>query len=381
MAVADFPELALTTDGSAVIADKDNYVTGTLSIPASGANAAFSGTMSIKLHGNSTLMFDKKAYRIKLNDKASLLGMPKDKNWILLANYSDKTLLRNRAAFEVSQRLGMAWTPRDIPVEVTLNGAYVGEYDLVEQPRIGKDRINITTSDATTAPADGGYFIEMDQHFDEAVCWHTGKTIPYCLKDPDPGTADQDTYIQNYVQAAEDSLFSADPTNATTGYETYIDVDSLINWYIVEELFKNVDSADYSSNYLYKDKGGKLMYGPVWDFDLGAGNTDYFDATPHGFQTATGVWIAQMEAVDPTFKARIRARWNAVKATQIDTLPAWIDQQAALMDTAEKRNFAKWPILNTYVWPNSEVAGSYQGEIDFFRNWMTNRIAWMDANL
>jgi hypothetical protein len=88
-----------------------------------------------------------------------------------------------------------------------------------------------------------------------------------------------------------------------------------------------------------------------------------------------------MKAADPSFEARIRARWDAVKATQLDTLPAYIDAQAALLADAEKRNFNRWPILNTYVWPNSEVAGTYQGEVAFFRNWMTARIAWLDANL
>ena len=277
----------------------------------------------------------------------------------------------------------MAWTPRSVQVEVTLNGDYIGVYQLVEQVRVSSDRIDITETDDTTpaVAADGGYLVEINERMDDPVCWRTTRDVPLCIKDPDPSNAGQHAYIQTYIQNAEDALFSADPTQAATGYESYFDVDSLIDWYLVNELFKNVDSAGYGSIYIYKDAGGKLHYGPVWDFDLGAGNTDYFDASPQGFQTATAVWIARMKAADPSFEARIRARWNAVKATQLDTLPAYIDAQAALLADAEKRNFNRWPILNTYVWPNSEVAGTYQGEVAFFRNWMTARIAWLDANL
>lgn len=377
------PILAITTDGGAAIVDKDNYVGSTITLPAIGATAAYSGHAGVKLHGNSTLMHPKKPYRIKLDSKSGLAGMPSDKNWVLLANYSDKTLLRNRTAMEVSRRLGLPWTPKSIQVEVTLNGVYQGAYDLIEQVRVATNRINITETDNVTpaVASDGGYLFEMNERMDDPVCWRTTKGVAICLKTPDPSRVDQQTYIKGVIQAAEDSLWSADPTNATTGYESYFKVDTLIDWYLVNELFKNVDSNGYNSVYVYKDKNGKLIYGPAWDFDLGAGNTDYFDASPNGFQTATGVWIARMKAVDPTFRARIRARWNAIKATQIDTIPAYIDEQAALLATAQAANFVKWPILNTYVWPNSEVAGSYQGEVNFFRNWMIQRITWMDANL
>lgn len=384
MAVAALPTISITTDGAAPIVDKDNYVAGDMSITAPDGGSAFTGRLSIKGRGNSTwAMFPKKPYRIKLDSKAGLLGMPKDKNWVLLANYSDKSLLRNQVAFEISKRLGMAWTPRSVQVEVTLNGDYIGVYQLVEQVRVSSDRIDITETDDTTpaVAADGGYLVEINERMDDPVCWRTTRDVPLCIKDPDPSNAGQQAYIQTYIQNAEDALFSADPTQAATGYESYFDVDSLIDWYLVNELFKNVDSAGYGSIYIYKDAGGKLHYGPVWDFDLGAGNTDYFDASPQGFQTATAVWIARMKAADPSFEARIRARWDAVKATQLDTLPAYIDAQAALLADAEKRNFNRWPILNTYVWPNSEVAGTYQGEVAFFRNWMTARIAWLDANL
>ena len=375
--MAALPAVSITTDASAPIVDKETYIGAGLTIAATDDFPAFTGRASVKGRGNSTwVIHPKKPYRIKLNSTAGLLGMPSDKNWVLLANYSDKTLLRNRTSFEFSRRLGRAWTPRAVPVEVTLNGVYLGVYDLVEQVRVAGDRVDITETKDSTAPEAGGYLVEINERMDDPVCWRTLKGVAVCIKAPDPGTDVQNTYIKDYIQDAENSLFTAD----SMAYQAYFDVDALIDWYLVNELFKNPDSKDWGSIYIQKDAGGKLTYGPVWDFDLAAGNRDYFDATPQGFWTATAPWLEQMAHVDPAIKTRVRARWNAMKP-QIDTLPAYIDAQAWALSEAQARNFTKWPILNQYVWPNSEVAGSYQGEVDFFRNWMVSRIAWMDANL
>ncbi len=375
--------VTITTTGGAAITSKDDYVTGTVSIAATADTAAFTDTMSIKLHGNSTIGFPKLPYKIKLDDKSSVLGLPKQKNWILLANYADKSLLRNRVALHIAQNVSPNWTPHAIPVEVTLNGVYEGVYDLVEQPEVDKNRVNIPEIDDTYTgdPAQGGYLLEVNSRLDDGDCWSTDLGVPVCLEDPDPSTSDEQTYIKTYIQTAENVLYSNDPTNTATGYETYIDVDSLIDWYLVNELFKNVDSAFGNSVYFYKGPSTRLTFGPVWDFDTGAGNANYVDSTPEGFWTAQAIWIQRMEAVDPTFKTRVRARWDAIKASQIDTLPAYIDEQAAALQGAQARNFARWPILGTYVWPNAYVGNTYADEVTYLKNWLTQRAAWMDANL
>lgn len=353
-------------------------------ITAPDGTVAWSGHMTMKGHGNSTWGMPKKPYRLKLDSKAAILGMPKDKNWILLANYDDKTLLRNRTAFELGNRFGMPWTPRDYPVEVTLNGDYVGAYDFVEKIRVDKNRVNIADTDNTVAPESTGFILEIDERMDDSVCWRTTQGVAFCIDTPDPSSDAQVAYIKDYVQKAEDALFSPNLMDPATGYEQYIDVDSVIDWFLVNELFKNQDADFFSSVYLYKDAGGKLKFGPVWDFDIGAGNVNYSDAEyPTGWWVANASWIARMRAADPTFEARVRARWQALKATQIDTLAAFIDDrsQSLINSGAEKSNFDRWPILNVAVWPNAVVPGSYPGEIDYMKSWLAQRIAWMDANL
>lgn len=381
--VSALPLVTITTDAGAPIVDKINYIGADLTIAGTDGSASFSGRTTIKGRGNSTWdLMPKKPYRIKLDAKAGLLGMPKDKNWVLLANYADKTLLRNRTAFEVGNRFAMAWTPRSVPVEVTLNGEYLGAYDLVESVRVDPNRINIADTDDTVAPASTGYVLELNNRMDDPICWKTTQQVPFCIDTPDPTSAAQVTYIEDFVKQAEDALFSANAIDPNLGYEKFIDVNSVIDWYLINELFKNNDAALGLSTYIYKDVGGKLTFGPIWDFDLSAGNINYTDAQyPSGFWISTATWIARMKAIDPTFEVRVRARWRALKVTQIDTLKAFIDRNSLAMALAQKRNFERWPILSTYVWPNAVVTGSYQGEVDYMESWLQQRIAWLDTNL
>uniref|UniRef100_UPI002027D059 CotH kinase family protein n=1 Tax=Caballeronia sp. INDeC2 TaxID=2921747 RepID=UPI002027D059 len=153
---------------------------------------------------------------------------------------------------------------------------------------------------------------------------------------------------------------------------------------LVNEIFKNQDAQAYSSIYLYKDVGGKLKYGPLWDFDIAAGNVNYSGAQyALGWWIADNIWISRMKSIDSTFEPRIRARWDQQKAQQIDTLNAYIDGSAAALQEsgAEQRNFTRWPILDVQVWPNPVATGSYQGEIDYMKNWLMQRIAWLNENL
>jgi hypothetical protein len=378
------PAMSITTDDGKPVLVKDTYVGANLGIDGAQGIDPFSGRMTLKGHGNTTWDQDKKPYRLKLESKAPLLGLPKDRNWILLANYFDKTLLRNRVAFELGRRFDMAWTPRTLPVELTLNGEYRGVYDLVETIRVDKNRVNIADSDVTTSAKKTGFIVEINQRMDEAVCWRTTRGLPMCIDTPDPASDAQAAYIESYVQQAEDALFSDHATDPDTGYEQYFDVASLIDWFLVNEIVKNQDAKDFASIYLYKDAGGKLKFGPLWDFDLSAGNVNYSDAQyPEGWWVADGRWISRLREIDPTFRTRVRARWDELKASQLDTLTDFIDQSAQQYGSsgAAGRNFGKWPVLNQKLWPNPVVTGSYPGEVAYLKGWITRRIAWMDANL
>jgi CotH kinase protein len=388
----NLPVIYITTAGSAPVVSETDYLSGSVGVtPVPGSSdVAYSGTMQIKGHGNSTWLLPKKPYKVKLDSKSSLLGMSSNKDWVLLANYDDKSLLRDQVAFEVGRRLGMAWTPNSRFVELYFNGQYEGNYQLTEEIEIDKNRVNIPEMDTTDVSGNaltGGYLLEVDDRGDpDDILFSTSRGNIFDLHDPDPAAPQQLTYIQNYVQQAEDAVYSPDFADPTTGYAQYLDVDSYINWYLDNELFKNNDAVFWSSCWLYKDRGGKLFMGPVWDFDIGAGNVNY-----NGNNDPTGWWLRSNPIPtaqwterlfdDPAFAAAVAARWKQVKASQLDTLSTYIDQNAAALAQSERNNYQRWPILSTYVVPNAEVAGSYQGEVDYLKSWLTQRIAWMDSQL
>ncbi len=271
----NLPVIQLNTVGAAPILNKDDYVPGSVTITpgtADPTDSPYNGTMQVHLHGNSTLVMPKKPYKVKLDSKAPLLGMPSNKNWILLPNYDDKALMRNYVAFELSKRLGMPWTPSSVFVELFVNGQYEGNYQLSQEVDTGKTQVNITEMDDTDNSGKaltGGYLLEIDAHQDEDFVFTTAHGVPFGLQDPDPATPQQSSYIQSYVQQAEDALYSDAFSDSSSGWPAYFDQSTLINWYLANEIMGNNDAAFFSSDYVYKDKNNPLLYmGPVWDFDI-----------------------------------------------------------------------------------------------------------------
>jgi hypothetical protein len=378
------PVLSIATAGAAPI-DREVYVDAQMTLE--GGGFSHGGALQIRGRGNSTWGFDKKPYRIKLDQKLPLLGMPSSKHWVLLANHSDKTMLRNEVAFEAGRRFGMAWTPRSRFVDVHLNGHYLGVYQLTEHIRIDRDRVNIPElgpGDIAEPAISGGYLLEADGRRDCAP-WVQFDTdwMPFCIDNPDDETLvpEQYNYIVHYVRSTEAAIYGPLFTDPTVGYAAWLDTASFIDWYLVNELMKNPDARDGSSIWNFKDRGGKFSRGPLWDFDISAGNLVHgIKNDPYGWWIRGGHWYARLFE-DPAFHAAVRARWDALKTSQIDTLLDAIDTHLDTYGTAFGANFAPWPVLTEILWANAVVAGSYEGEIAYLQDWLTQRIAWIDANL
>jgi hypothetical protein len=380
----NLPLLRITTDNDAPIISTDTYITGQISLESNVAgDAAVIGGMQIRGRGNSTWdLMPKKPYRLKLTDKQSLLGMPSSKDWVLLANYSDKTLLRNKLAMELGSGMGMPWTPRGKFVEVYHGSRYLGVYLLIENIKIAKDRVNIdelSADDDDAGVISGGYLLEVDFRQDGHTIFTAVDGLPVVFQDPEEPTAAQEAYLKGYLDQFEAVLHSTSFAHPGTGYSAYIDVDSFARWFIVNELFRNVDANMWSSCWMYKPRGRKLFMGPLWDFDLAAGNVNYNDAfLTSGWHIRNAPWFSRLFE-DPAFAARVREIWNEAKTTQLPAMIQSIGTQSAALQQAQLNNFHRWPILESHVWPNYRVPGSYGGELDYLRSWLNTRIAWMDA--
>jgi spore coat protein CotH len=380
------PILRLTTSGPVV--SKDDYVKGSLSV---NPNMEFEQPVTtiplqIKGRGNSTwVMYPKKPYRLKFDTKTAMLGMPSAKNWVLLANYNDKSLMRNRIALMLGRRLGADFTSDSRFVEVYMNGDYLGNYLLTAQVEVNENRVNIKELKApNTSDEDitGGYLLELDQKMDETYWFKTKQGLPFSVKSPEDILPSQLKYITGYMQVTEDALFGANANDPVEGYAKYINVDSFLKWYLVEEIFQTTDARDFSSIFYYKDRNGKLGMGPVWDFDTSAGNVDYSPTkNPASFwYIKYGKWFERL-AKDPAFAAKVKQRWAQIKDNEVKQMFIDIDETAAYLKLSQQRNFVRWPILNTYVYPNAVVTGSYDKEVEYFKSFLTQRVNWINANI
>lgn len=382
------PILYLTTSTGADVTSKDVYIKGNIVVDANNGyqQDVTNIPLQVRGRGNSTwTLFPKKPYKLKFNSKAAMLGMPAAKNWALLANYNDKTLMRNKIALDLGKRVGADFTPDSRFVEVVLNGEYWGNYLLTSVVEVNDNRVKITelkTTDTSPTAITGGYVVELDYKLDATYNWRsTTKNLPFTIKEPEELTTDQFAYIKNYMQTTEDALYASNWTDPVNGYAKYIDADSFMRWYVVNETMKNQDSWDFSSIFYYKDRGGKLGMGPIWDFDISSGNC-YLDISknPANWYTRNGAWLIRL-AQDPAWNQRWRNKWKALRTKEVQQIFTDIDHNAAYLKLSAEANFKKWPILDKYVYPNAVFLGTYDKEVAYFKDYLTQRIAWMDANI
>ncbi len=388
------PVVQIWTTDLAPVADKVNFVNACMRISDGSALrygvGLYHGTVQIRGRGNSTWNMPKKGYRLKLPAVSAILNMPAHKDWVMLANYADKTLMRNAIGLELSRRAGMAWTPRMQFADFYLNNQFLGNYQIGEKIEVDPARVAITpltTADVSAPAVEGGYLLQVDYADRILPTDTTFRTSPggytFLMESPkeDKVMPAQKAYISAFVQNLESAIFRGD-FNTQTGVPRYLDVDSMVSYYLVSELLKNKDSAMGSSVYLHKQRGAVLKMGPLWDFDIAAGNINFYQSAmfPEGWYLRnTTAWFDALMRT-PAFRDRVKARWPAFRSS-ISSLPNYIDQQASILQRSQQQNFTRWPILNTYVWPNQAVNGSYNAEVAWLKNWLQRRVAWMDANM
>jgi len=332
------PTIYIMAEGS--VNSKETYVPATLMVRGAGGyeDLPVTAPCSIRGRGNTTWTWPKKPYQIKLEDRISLLGMPAHKRWVLLANFMDRTLMRNLVSMHVASMTSLAWTPRCVPVELVLNGKHQGSYLLIEQVRIDENRVNIS---------DEGYLLELDFHYDNTFqwvdshgsCWQRWDGIPFSVKEPDTLTPIRREAIQQYVAGVASALYGSGFRDSVNGYARYLDVDSFIDYWIVYEVMCNHELGNPGSVFFHKDKGGKLTAGPVWDFDWGV-LSFYTSGGDKGLVNGKAIWYARLME-DPNFRTRLRARFEQL-LPRLRTVPDYMDTCEKLLERSAKLNFAMW---------------------------------------
>lgn len=373
----------------------------------------YQGKIGIEIRGSTTKWFPKKQYAVEIrnpqgNDSTvSLLGLPAEEDWILDAPYSDKSLVRNAIIYHLSNLMGR-YASRTRFCELVLNGDYQGVYVLMEKVKRDKNRVNIsklTPADMSGDAVTGGYMIKIDKPDGAKIDGWESPFLPvpgawqrilyqYHYPDQDEITPDQKAYIQTLLLSYETVMSGPSFRDPQIGYAKYIDVESAVDYFILNEVAKNVDAYRLSA-FMYKDRDSKnrrLILGPIWDYNLAFGNAEYYGAQNiSGWQVyfyqkedtwLVPFWWGRLMA-DSNFTNQIHSRWHELRKNII-TIPriyGFIDSLVTYLDEAQKRNFERWPILGVYVWPNPYIGGSYSAEIRYLKQWIQDRILWMDAKM
>jgi hypothetical protein len=374
----------------------------------------YDGIIGIERRGSSSQSFPKAQYSIELwtpvgsDSSAALLGMPMEEDWVLFAPYNDKSLMRDWLAYKLGNDMGR-YAPRTKYCELILNGEYQGIYVLMEKIKRDPKRVDISKLEPEDNSGDditGGYILKLDKFSGNGGSGFVSQVSPennqlgqqivfqYDYPEPEVITFEQQRYIKQYVTTFESVLIGKDYDNPFQGYRAYIDVGSFVDFMIMNEVSKNVDGYRLST-YLNKDKnssGGLLKMGPIWDFNLGFGNANYCTSgEPFGFVyefnsiCSQDYWLIpfwwKRLLQDSYYKKKLVARWMELRAGKFSTsnVHAYIDSVAMVLNQeSQQRNFQRWPVLNTWIWPNLYVGATFQDEVNFLKEWVSQRMDWLD---
>lgn len=379
-AFTGLPVMWIETENRAPITSKEEYVSAHMrlveDVVTRGPGETFEADMQIKGRGNSTWGYAKKPYRLKFNEKISLLGEAKDKSWVLLANYLDKSFLRNRLAFYLGSISNLEYTPSSHFVELMLNGRYNGTYELTEKIKVSDNRVNVGKD---------GFLIEIDalaQKEADAIYFTTEHIDqPVNIKEPEVVIDDENyTYIKDFVCKAEDTLYSDDFTDKDEGWQKYLDMDSFVDWYLINEISRNNDAWRWSSSFMNLRRGGKLKMGPIWDYDRSFGNAEEFDnRNPEGFWMKDMGWYCRLFQ-DPVFVAKVKERFIFFYEHKDDIIRL-VNDDARYLHYSMIENNNKWGMLYNYISPNQDIWGNYENEIQNLKIWIAKRFEWLNTAL
>ena len=366
----------------------------------------FDGSITIERRGNSSQWQGKTPYRFETvddegeNSNVELLGMPAENDWVLYAPWQDKTMIRNVLTYQLSNEMGR-YASRSRHVELYLNDEYRGIYVLMEKIKRDGNRVDISKLNPDEITGDdvtGGYILKFDW-------FYTGDNIGgfesefdnmiynYHYPKPSDIVPEQEAYIEEYINEFETIMMGTDYTNDSTGYPSMMNVESFVDFILLQELAKNVDAYRLST-YIYKDKesiDNRLTAGPVWDFNHGFGNCDYgetwevdnwlLEYNPEGGDQMAFWWELLWE--DLAFQHKAAVRYTELRQTIFseEHIYSIIDSIADYLGPAVDRNFARWPLLGNYIWPNYYVFDTYEEEIDYLKSWTAQRLAWMDSDI
>ena len=400
--VYNLPVLQVNTISGQDITSKEQRVESSLILYYTDGRIDTLGLAGIRGRGNSTWQKPKKPYNVKLEKKHAVLGMNNSENWILLSNpYYDLTQLHNATALEISKVTEMPWTPSGKFVELILNNTHKGLYFLCEKIGVEKNKINIREmqqTDTAGVELTGGYLLESyvqlitdsaskdtdAAYFQTNYVKETGFQWARCnllweIKEPDNIHHLQKDYVINALNHLESLLFNQDSLSSSS-YCNYLDIDSAIDWLLVEEVCGNMEAGKAKNMYLYKDVddntvlgGGRFCVGPSWDFDAYSFGTFQ---RGHGFLIKDNAFYFPLLFKDPVFVNRVKERWSNYKDKWKEDIPKFIEQQYNMIRKSALRNEFMWK-----DWLPNDYFSNYDESVRYMLAWYNDHVEWLDGQI
>ncbi len=365
----------LNTEAAAAIESREDYLRATLAVTTPDGATTVLPTQ-VRGRGNSTWDMAKKPYRLKLDAATPLLGMSANRDWAMLANYADKTLMRNAVAFCLGRMFDFDFTPDSRYIELTLNGDYLGIYQVSDQVEVRATRVAIDETVLSDTDQALGFLVEIDANYLTEEHWFISpREYPYVIKSEI--TANQVALVRDYISGFETALFGENYLDEDEGYLRYLDADSTVDFYLTNEILRNND-VFYSSTYLHRQRDGLLRFGPLWDFDLAGGNITFGgnDAAEGWWVRVTSPYMWRLIDGDRRFRQHLLARWDYLQRRMPD-IQQFLSTGAQNLEAAQQRNYARWPTLDQIVWPTPVALGSWAAEVDHLKTWLDTRTRWM----
>ncbi len=447
MYLSKLPVLYVNTEGNQDIVSKENYINGDFKIQGNAKynstnTTLYDGAIKIRGRGNTTWGYAKKPYKIKLDEKTDLFGFGKNKHWVLLANYTDESHMRNTLAYNLSGEMGMPYM-QSVHIDLILNGEYRGTYQFCEQVKIASSRVNIhdwedyagdiakavyeaekdngLTKDDQDAietqlaetdmswlttkkftyknkeydiktylpdipDATGGFLIELDSYYDEYSKFKTSKNQPLQFKSPEFIATNNEAMndVKDYINAFENAISTSDFTTVyhdkTVSYSQLFDMDSLVQFWLVNELFMNVDAMK-KSTYLYKDIDGLFKMGPIWDMDWSSNSLVSSSQGSGTYNTWQTTKFSDSAQANQWYKSIIKDPYFAVKAyewyTQMREKMGEIVAQNGTLDTYQTM-LLESANANTTMWYSRENNKNFNTQTATLKTYLTNRLNWLD---
>jgi len=377
---AGIPRIVIETENHQEIKDRETEIPAKMQIWGEKEAESEIKDLTIRGRGNSSWEMAKKSYKIEFVKKQSLLGMPKDKDWALIANHADKSLMRNYIAYRLSAALGASYAPRCEFVELYLNGEYLGVYLLTETIKVGENRVNIPKNDNSYIVEVDGKYNENEQVVFSDVITNNGKGKAFRVHSPKNASMAVLDALQNHIQNFEEFIKTI-KVGEENNLKDWIDLESFVKHYWVQEFTKNPDAAFYTSVYFTWVKGEKLRMGPVWDFDLAFGNhhSDELNQVDT-WRIRPSYWYRALFRSDDYVEMN-ELFWRQNYNQFVGVLDS-IDICREKLSKSAENNFKKWNILtSTASYWHSKSFSSYDDGVDDLKNWIKERILWIDSQV